>query len=125
MCPPEGWVGQYCEEPVDLLCKPQPCLNGGTCDSAFNPGEVYCYCPPDWQGQFCEEPFDVICAAEPCLHGGTCNSVLYEGEVYCFCPPEWEGQYCEEPIVSDPLCDPQPCLNLFAAAHVGTYVMAV
>lgn len=38
---------------LGLVCEPNPCTNGGTCEPRPN-GVFHCICPPEYQGQRCE-----------------------------------------------------------------------
>ena len=42
-------------------CESGPCQNGGTCITAFVPGNpstvrVSCFCTPEYEGRYCELP---------------------------------------------------------------------
>ena len=77
---------------VGEVCNPNPCLNGGTCQSnGF--GGFTCQCPPGYTGQRCEDQDP--CASQPCRNGAACvNSGA--GGYTCQCLTGFEGQNCEQ-----------------------------
>jgi len=96
-----------------LVCTPNPCTNGGTCEALPN-GVFHCTCPPDYQGQRCEFRMyslwkmqtnlnrlissslnlGKVCEPNPCLNGGTCSP--YGLDTYsCNCPFGFTGRNCE------------------------------
>lgn len=72
-------------------CAPNPCENGGTCNSPS--GIAVCSCPPGFEGALCETAVDP-CDPNPCLHGGSCTDI--GSSFYCSCFPDWNGPTCEE-----------------------------
>ena len=76
---------------VGEVCNPNPCLNGGTCQSnGF--GGFTCQCPPGYTGQRCE--IRDACQSNPCMNGGTCQTVNGNG-YQCICPSGYTGPRCE------------------------------
>uniref|UniRef100_A0A672HHJ6 Crumbs cell polarity complex component 1 n=1 Tax=Salarias fasciatus TaxID=181472 RepID=A0A672HHJ6_SALFA len=71
------------------VCSPNPCLNGGVCEDAFDLHR--CTCPFEWAGPLCEEPADG-CASGPCLFGN-CSSA--PGGFRCECEAGYSGEQCE------------------------------
>lgn len=82
-----------CNPKPEDPCKPNPCLNGGTCSNGK------CSCPTGFKGDKCQTPDP--CTPNPCQNGGTCT----DGK--CSCPPGYSGDKCE---IKDP-CIPNPCQN--------------
>ena len=79
-----GYGGVDCEF-SDTACHPNPCLNGGMCQSFRVNGRTdwRCLCPPDYQGQSCEH--DYVCE---CIHGSC--SPQSSG---CICQPGYRGAF--------------------------------
>ncbi|XP_049630080.1 protein crumbs homolog 2 [Suncus etruscus] len=52
-------------------CRPDPCLNGGTCLITWN--DFHCICPANFTGPTCARP--LWCPSQPCLPPATCEEV--------------------------------------------------
>ncbi|EPQ16848.1 Crumbs like protein 2 [Myotis brandtii] len=63
------------------LCRPSPCLNGGTCLVTWN--DFHCTCPANFTGPTCAQ--QLWCPGQPCLPPATCEEVP-DGFV-CECVP--------------------------------------
>lgn len=83
-------------------CRPDPCRNGGICNST--PNGWVCRCPEGTFGEDCSGNED-DCDPNPCEHG-TCEDEI--GGFQCACDPGFTGELCEE---ADDDCEPNPCLN--------------
>jgi hypothetical protein len=99
---------------IDLVCAPNPCTNGGTCE-ARPTGVFACNCMRDYHGYTCEfrtcsmnrsnrkttkqymrlcSISGKVCEPNPCLNGGTCSP--YGVDTYsCNCPFGYTGRNCE------------------------------
>lgn len=97
---PQGTTGVFCETVLDS-CDPNPCLNGGTCDSDTYPSFT-CRCPPGFTGANCSIELDP-CQDMPCLNGGTCEEQSYPNYT-CSCPPGFTGSDCGTDICSSLVC---------------------
>ncbi|XP_023615903.1 LOW QUALITY PROTEIN: protein crumbs homolog 2 [Myotis lucifugus] len=53
------------------LCRPSPCLNGGTCLVTWN--DFHCTCPANFTGPTCAQ--QLWCPGQPCLPPATCEEV--------------------------------------------------
>ncbi|XP_036187356.1 protein crumbs homolog 2 [Myotis myotis] len=53
------------------LCRPNPCLNGGTCLVTWN--DFHCTCPANFTGPTCAQ--QLWCPGQPCLPPATCEEV--------------------------------------------------
>ena len=40
--------------PPAAACKPNPCINGGTCQKGRTRNKFTCLCPPGYSGKFCQ-----------------------------------------------------------------------
>ncbi|XP_045145629.1 neurogenic locus notch homolog protein 3 [Echinops telfairi] len=101
-CPP-GAQGRQCE--LRTPCTPNPCENGGRCESA--PGQLaVCSCPLGWQGPQCQQDVDECVDPSLCGPHGTCTNL--PGTFSCTCHGGYSGPSCDQDIDD---CDPNPCLN--------------
>ncbi|XP_022598048.1 hyaluronan-binding protein 2-like [Seriola dumerili] len=85
-------------------CDPNPCLNGGSCDTATHGGFV-CVCPEPYSGKKCQTVKDV-CKNVKCGHGScvvTSTPPFHE----CKCKPPFKPPNCKK---ASP-CRPNPCQN--------------
>ncbi|XP_040923394.1 hyaluronan-binding protein 2-like [Toxotes jaculatrix] len=92
-------------ELMDLTneCDPNPCLNGGACDTTF--GGFICVCPEPYTGKRCQTKKDV-CKNVYCGHGScvyTSTAPFYE----CKCKHPYKPPNCKK---ASP-CRPNPCQN--------------
>ncbi|CAF4756472.1 unnamed protein product, partial [Rotaria magnacalcarata] len=107
---PYGYNGMNCE--TRDICIPNPCMNGGTCQSqgllSFT-----CQCRPGFQGLTCQ--ICDACIPNPCQNGGTCVSDEMTGYFRCSCPPGYTGRTCDinNAVTFPPFnpCSPNPCQN--------------
>ena len=84
-------------------CDPNPCLNGGTCESSG--GGVSCQCNVGFQSSlFCANIDD--CASNPCANGGMCLDG--RNEYSCVCRDGFTLPNCELNIDD---CELDPCLH--------------
>lgn len=58
---PSGFTGDRCQSPLEELCPPSFCSNGGHCSVQVS-GRPQCSCEPGWTGKY--------------KRGGTCQSLL-------------------------------------------------
>ncbi|TMS21949.1 Hyaluronan-binding protein 2 [Larimichthys crocea] len=85
-------------------CDPNPCLNGGRCDTTADGGFV-CSCPEPYTGKKCQTVKDV-CKNAKCGHGScvvTSTAPFYE----CKCKPPYRPPNCNKAAS----CRPNPCQN--------------
>ncbi|CAF1209171.1 unnamed protein product [Rotaria sp. Silwood1] len=107
---PYGYNGLSCE--TRDICIPNPCMNGGTCQSqgllSFT-----CQCRPGFQGLTCQ--ICDACIPNPCQNGGTCVFDDATGYFRCTCPPGYTGRTCDigSTVTVPPSnpCSPNPCKN--------------
>ena len=119
------YVGVNCEVIPDM-CQSNPCKNGGTCSSEFNPAtveiEFVCDCEPGYLGELCLETGDP-CLSNPCrLSTSSCQTTDVDGipikpgfekvtlavGYVCNCDPTSgaTGVHCDEDINE---CESNPC----------------
>uniref|UniRef100_A0A8C9V612 Crumbs cell polarity complex component 2 n=1 Tax=Scleropages formosus TaxID=113540 RepID=A0A8C9V612_SCLFO len=84
------------------VCRPNPCLNNGTCEDLFD--LFGCVCAPGWEGPRCQDDVDE-CASAPCVRG-TCTDLLADFE--CKCPRGYGGKACEDDLDD---CRGHSCMN--------------
>ncbi|XP_062596788.1 uncharacterized protein LOC134258275 isoform X1 [Saccostrea cucullata] len=91
---------------TETVCNPNPCINGGSCQSKGSPATHYsCACLAGYTGINCEKP--AACHPNPCQYGGTCTA---SGSGFlCHCPLGFYGDRCEKNNL-DP-CLSHPCQN--------------
>ncbi|XP_052086414.1 protein jagged-1-like [Mytilus californianus] len=92
---PDGFKGYNCDESINATCKPDTCMNGGTCNIVR--GHVICDCPHGFIGLTCNMEFD-MCADISCQNGGTC--MIKHSDFYCRCTSTFTGKYCEDKLES-------------------------
>ena len=81
-----------CELKKSNVCQPNPCLNGGKCQSTEKLSGFFCLCRHGYQGELCQETIDP-CRDNPCLNGGTCISS--KPNYRCMCHDHFYGHSCE------------------------------
>ncbi|CAF0823533.1 unnamed protein product [Rotaria sordida] len=127
-----GWTGPFCDSPdttpiptttttTGVLpgqqCRPNGCLNGGTCTPTPVGGGYYCTCPPGYTGPECGSlvsvsPGTTGCGtANPCLNAGVCVSTLIGYQ--CQCSSSFGGSNCQTntALAIRNQCLPNPCQN--------------
>ena len=70
-------------------CLPNPCQNGGSCDST-SPLAYTCACATGFSGTTCLTVD--FCVSQPCENGGTCTSS--STGYTCACDSGFSGQQC-------------------------------
>jgi len=81
----DEYFGDKCQFMVplkDIPCKPNPCLNGGSCS-----GDNVCTCLDGFLGDKCQNKDP--CNPDPCQNGGVCSAGS------CTCPDGYSGNQCE------------------------------
>lgn len=80
----DQYGGLNCNFPDDT-CHPNPCQNGGMCQSFRVNDKIdwKCLCPEGYLGFSCEHQFTC-----ECRNGGSCNT---DG-THCNCPPGYYGE---------------------------------
>ncbi|XP_071107671.1 uncharacterized protein [Haliotis cracherodii] len=101
--------GQYTQPRCDRdsnLCSPQPCQNGGTCNS-WGDVRYQCTCRPGFTGVNCETAVDE-CKQNPdgCLYDGRC--VDGSNSYSCSCKPGFGDDHCQNEAI---LCTAGRCSN--------------
>ncbi len=106
----DGFVGDGFSCAQDNCPSPNPCQNGGTCNSEATPGEYTCVCEAGFTGVLdCATPLANSCPTEnPCQNGGTCLDGKNGAGFECKCADDFEGSLCETKIDD---CLSGPCLN--------------
>jgi hypothetical protein len=89
----DGWAGPNCDIWIDP-CVSVPCLNGGTCSSAFGVTGHFCTCPTSYIGANCQTHFDACAADVHCQNGGTCVDHGYGHNTTCVCPTGFVDDRC-------------------------------
>ncbi|XP_062611525.1 uncharacterized protein LOC134273339 [Saccostrea cucullata] len=95
---------------IKNYCSPNPCKNGGNCNSQFN--DFTCSCPFGYTGKLCQHDID-SCGPASCQNGGTCYDKPGNQGYGCTCPPGYNGDVCQSNInecASNP-CSPVGSLN--------------
>ncbi|XP_061563618.1 hyaluronan-binding protein 2 [Cololabis saira] len=102
------WLIDLLDEPTgSSMCDPNPCLNGGSCQSKPN-SQYACSCPEPYIGKKCQKVRNV-CEDVRCGHG-ECVVNLKEQPFYqCKCRPPYQGPNCKT-LPASP-CEPNPCQN--------------
>ncbi|ELT87560.1 hypothetical protein CAPTEDRAFT_120633 [Capitella teleta] len=90
------------DHPDGNACLPNPCENGGACESSGN--GFTCTCEPGWMGETCDTPD--YCFSDPCKNGGSCENG--DDGFTCTCEPGWMGDTCESEIT---VFQNDPCKN--------------
>merc|ERR1712227_858071 len=110
----DEYFGDRCQLMVPLKdkpCKPNPCLNGGSCS-----GDNVCTCPDGFLGDKCQNKDP--CNPNPCQNGGTCSAGT------CLCNTGFSGDNCETADAPPPAAGPSttggnaggaPCVFPFTA----------
>ncbi|CAJ1081012.1 LOW QUALITY PROTEIN: hyaluronan-binding protein 2-like [Xyrichtys novacula] len=97
----DDWLYELLD--VTDQCDPNPCLNGGSCDTAA--GGFICVCPERYTGKKCQTVKDycrnVNCGQGSCVT--TSTAPFYE----CKCKPPYRPPDCRK---ASP-CRPNPCQN--------------
>ena len=98
---PAGYTGNSCE--FCDACIPNPCNNGGQCQSSGVTGGFRCACPPGFLGRLCED-------RDPCYNNGPCGTygrcvATINGNARCECLPGYLGTTCD----TKDSCSPNPC----------------
>ncbi|CAJ0936915.1 unnamed protein product, partial [Mesorhabditis belari] len=92
----DGWMGDYCIDPV-IGCSSQfLCQNGGYCLNIFGESlekNHVCSCLDTWGGEDCSMEIR-YCNLFPCQNGGSCANDVTSGYI-CSCPKPYEGVACE------------------------------
>ncbi len=99
LCPPLR-SGDRCEKQSSDSCRPNPCLNGGTCKGSKTK-DFFCLCRPGYRGDRCEALVDSCSSSaaavgrggNPCLNGGACVPLV--PGYRCRCPDNYYGLHCE------------------------------
>lgn len=91
-----GFTGQRCE--YCDACTPNPCQNGGQCQSSGITGGFRCICPPGFLGRLCED-------RDPCFNNGPCGAygrcvATIDGNAKCECQSGYTGATCQMSIMS-------------------------
>ncbi|XP_078283620.1 lactadherin-like isoform X1 [Rhinoraja longicauda] len=77
-------------------CSPNPCQNGGLCESISRRGDAFseyiCQCPSGFQGVHCQTNIN-DCASQPCKHRGKCTDL--DSDYSCTCPSPYIGRTCQ------------------------------
>ncbi|XP_034564218.1 hyaluronan-binding protein 2-like isoform X1 [Notolabrus celidotus] len=98
----DDWLYELMD--VTDQCDPNPCLNGGNCDTYYG-GSFICVCPEPYTGKKCQTVKDV-CKNVNCGHGScvvTSTAPFYE----CKCKPPYSPPNCRKATP----CRPNPCQN--------------
>ncbi|CAN8023631.1 unnamed protein product [Ixodes persulcatus] len=105
ICKP-GFVGTYCEKPINLCSKEfSPCKNGATCKD--HKGHLTCHCAVGFTGSNCSTNVD-DCVEHACLNGASCLDGI--NGYSCLCPRGFSGKLCElAPMVSMLYPRTSPC----------------
>ena len=114
-CPP-GFKCDLCQCPD--LCNPNPCKNGGLCQSEDEePFTFTCLCPPEFSGQNCTDR-NYCLGSNPCGKNGYCLEDVNIIEGYtCKCSHGYTGKQCNMPM--DNICS-----QYTICANGGTCVSA-
>ncbi|XP_030210788.1 EGF-like repeat and discoidin I-like domain-containing protein 3 isoform X1 [Gadus morhua] len=82
--------------PTEGRCQPNPCHNGGACETTSDRGEIVlgyvCVCLPGFTGIHCQHNVNE-CDSEPCQNGGVCQDEA--AQYTCVCPAEYYGPDCQ------------------------------
>ncbi|XP_051274060.1 hyaluronan-binding protein 2-like [Dicentrarchus labrax] len=89
------------------VCKPDPCFNGGLCQSKFNT-EFTCLCIEPYIGKRCQKVRNV-CENVKCGRGDCVVNLKKPPFYECKCRPPYQGPDCKS-LPASP-CEPNPCQN--------------
>ncbi|KAG8008694.1 Hyaluronan-binding protein 2, partial [Nibea albiflora] len=84
----DDWLYELLD--ITNSCDPNPCLNGGLCDTTADGGFV-CSCPEPYTGKKCQTA--TSCRPNPCQNGGSCMKT--SKRLQCSCPAGYTGKFCE------------------------------
>uniref|UniRef100_UPI00358F3622 EGF-like repeat and discoidin I-like domain-containing protein 3 isoform X2 n=1 Tax=Myxine glutinosa TaxID=7769 RepID=UPI00358F3622 len=103
---PKWFRGLTCELEMDTTmasevmdpCNPNPCFNGGWCDTPDLDVEgsatvVTCKCPAGYEGPRCERDVKECELDAPCKNGGECQD--FHGGYSCHCGAKFAGKNCQ------------------------------
>ncbi|XP_022665182.1 protein crumbs-like isoform X3 [Varroa destructor] len=107
---PRRYTGARCEVDQGLQCRPEFCLNHGTCQESSDGDIMYCSCKAGFYGKRCEKPAGPSrhCASAPCANGGRCHASEDNESYECTCQPGFTGKNCETKVNN---CGSAPCRN--------------
>nr|XP_057928298.1 protein crumbs homolog 1 isoform X2 [Doryrhamphus excisus] len=124
---PAGTTGSLCQEVTDH-CDPNPCQNGGRCES--HDGGYICHCMTKrsngylYGGANCDVTL-LGCDGHECQNRGSCSPFLLDGThgYTCSCSPGYTGPLCKNPttfsfersghlLLQSPLVDTEVSSNI-------------
>ncbi|OQV18440.1 Neurogenic locus Notch protein [Hypsibius exemplaris] len=108
-----------------ISCTPNPCQNGGICETDAKTQSKSCSCPESHVGQYCQHQnpcYTGSIVSKRCLNQGKCEvrfpgtsyfsspSPVSRPEHHCNCRLGFSASLCEIHVPN--VCDPSPCQNL-------------